>query len=102
MPHLAMSLQLVWPWISNNFTINPAKRLSVLAYFASMIGYGPHAFISHWWWTWGAWVVQLLAVLPGALIYDIFHFTLDANPQSYPDNGSIENRVELYMRSSTE
>ncbi|CAI4307692.1 AMP_1a_G0014530.mRNA.1.CDS.1 [Saccharomyces cerevisiae] len=58
-----------------SFTINPARDLGPRI-FASMIGYGPHAFhLTHWWWTWGAWGGPIAGGIVGALIYDIFIFT---------------------------
>lgn len=76
-----------------SFTINPARDLGPRI-FASMIGYGPHAFhLTHWWWTWGAWGGSIAGGIAGALIYDIFIFTGCESPVNYPDNGYIENRV---------
>ncbi|CAD6623368.1 XXYS1_4_G0051620.mRNA.1.CDS.1 [Saccharomyces cerevisiae] len=76
-----------------SFTINPARDLGPRI-FASMIGYGPHAFhLTHWWWTWGAWGGPIAGGIAGALIYDIFIFTGCESPVNYPDNGYIENRV---------
>ncbi|CAI4060782.1 hypothetical protein SKDZ_06G0060 [Saccharomyces kudriavzevii ZP591] len=82
-----------------SFTINPARDLGPRI-FASMIGYGPHAFhLTHWWWTWGAWGGPIAGGIAGALIYDVFIFTGCESPINYPDNGYIENRVGKLLHS---
>lgn len=76
-----------------SFTINPARDLGPRI-FASMIGYGPHAFhLTHWWWTWGGWGGPIAGGIAGALVYDLFIFTGCESPVNYPDNGYIEHRV---------
>ncbi|SCU93990.1 LAMI_0E16292g1_1 [Lachancea mirantina] len=76
-----------------SFTINPARDLGPRI-FASMIGYGPHAFhLTHWWWTWGAWGGPIAGGIAGALVYDLLIFTGCESPVNYPDNGYIEHRV---------
>ena len=91
-----------------SFTINPARDLGPRI-FASMIGYGPHAFhLTHWWWTWGAWGGPIAGGIAGALVYDVFIFTGCESPINYPDNGYIENRVgkilhaEFHQHDSTD
>ncbi|CUS24592.1 LAQU0S17e02542g1_1 [Lachancea quebecensis] len=82
-----------------SFTINPARDLGPRI-FASMIGYGPHAFhLTHWWWTWGAWGGPIAGGIAGALVYDIFIFTGCESPVNYPDNGYIEHRVSKILHS---
>ncbi|CAI4440012.1 BBM_1a_G0016450.mRNA.1.CDS.1 [Saccharomyces cerevisiae] len=82
-----------------SFTINPARDLGPRI-FASMIGYGPHAFhLTHWWWTWGAWAGPIAGGIAGGLIYDIFIFTGCESPVNYPDNGYIENRVGKFLHA---
>lgn len=82
-----------------SFTINPARDLGPRI-FASMIGYGPHAFhLTHWWWTWGAWGGPIAGGIAGGLIYDIFIFTGCESPVNYPDNGYIENRVSKILHA---
>lgn len=80
-----------------SFTINPARDLGPRI-FASMIGYGPHAFhLTHWWWTWGTWGGPIAGGIAGALVYDIFIFTGYESPVNYPDNGYIEDRVDKIL-----
>lgn len=82
-----------------SFTINPARDLGPRI-FASMIGYGPHAFhLTHWWWTWGAWGGPIAGGIAGALVYDIFIFTGCESPVNYPDNGYIEHRVSKILHA---
>ncbi|CEP61070.1 Aqy3p LALA0_S02e06062g [Lachancea lanzarotensis] len=82
-----------------SFTINPARDLGPRI-FASMIGYGPHAFhLTHWWWTWGTWGGPIAGGIAGALMYDIFIFTGCESPINYPDNGYIEHRVKKIMQT---
>ncbi|SCU92520.1 LAME_0F00320g1_1 [Lachancea meyersii CBS 8951] len=82
-----------------SFTINPARDLGPRI-FASMIGYGPHAFhLTHWWWTWGTWGGPIAGGITGALVYDIFVFTGFESPINYPDNGYIEHRVKAILQS---
>ncbi|SCU92740.1 LAFA_0F12552g1_1 [Lachancea sp. 'fantastica'] len=82
-----------------SFTINPARDLGPRI-FASMIGYGPHAFhLTHWWWTWGTWGGPIAGGIAGALVYDIFIFTGCESPINYPDNGYIEHRVKRIMQT---
>lgn len=82
-----------------SFTINPARDLGPRI-FASMIGYGPHAFhLTHWWWTWGAWGGPIAGGIAGALVYDLFIFTGCESPINYPDNGYIEHRVDKLLHA---
>ncbi|SCU92283.1 LADA_0F15588g1_1 [Lachancea dasiensis] len=81
-----------------SFTINPARDLGPRI-FASMIGYGPHAFhLTHWWWTWGTWGGPIAGGITGALVYDVFIFTGCESPINYPDNGYVEHRVKAILR----
>lgn len=82
-----------------SFTINPARDLGPRI-FASMIGYGPHAFhLTHWWWTWGAWGGPIAGGIAGALVYDLFIFTGCESPVNYPDNGYIEHRIQKLLHA---